>query len=272
MPLPGKKTNVLPFPQPSKPAVPKVDTSKAPIGAKGGSSRPDGITDLKMGHSGSVVLGIQKTLNNLGVKTPKTGVFDRDTAASVAAFQVKAGVKPTGTVNQDVRSVLRDLGRDPSKNVKPQWAVGDQKPKTTGSGRRTYSGHIPAKEDAPKADAPRDTPKDETPAPPALPPASGGDSAPPPEPAAPDRGELQIAPKNLTAGEDVPQGEPADVPVKSSVVGPILGFGLVGVAVYALFRDSKAAKSGVTLQGYDGSPQYENPLLEADDEDEDEED
>ncbi|WP_309739684.1 MULTISPECIES: peptidoglycan-binding protein [unclassified Chamaesiphon] len=55
-------------------------------------------TVFRLGDSGSIVNRIQQSLTNAGFPTPVTGVFDRDTQATVAKFQLQKGLSADGSV------------------------------------------------------------------------------------------------------------------------------------------------------------------------------
>ena len=68
-----------------------------------------------------------------------------------------------------------------------------------------------------------------------------------------------------------PEDIPAEPKGKTNWVGIGVGVGIIGVLAYGLLRDAKDKRGGVSLQGYDGATSFDNPLLEFDEDDDDEE-
>lgn len=73
---------------------------------------PLGNTEsIGLGAKGEGVLALQKTLNALRVTfipVPETGEFDLDTSNAVKAFQVRAGIEPTGEVDAPTKAKLQE--------------------------------------------------------------------------------------------------------------------------------------------------------------------
>lgn len=72
----------------------------------GNSDAPIGL-----GAKGEGVRVLQKTLNALRVTfipVPETGEFDLDTSNAVKAFQVRAGIEPTGEVDAATKAKLQE--------------------------------------------------------------------------------------------------------------------------------------------------------------------
>jgi Putative peptidoglycan binding domain/D-alanyl-D-alanine carboxypeptidase len=65
------------------------------------------VTVFRIGDTGSTINRIQQSLTHAGFPTPVTGVFDRDTQAAVARFQLKKGLSADGVVGP---IALRALG------------------------------------------------------------------------------------------------------------------------------------------------------------------
>jgi peptidoglycan hydrolase-like protein with peptidoglycan-binding domain len=62
-----------------------------------------------MVSAGPAVAGLQQLLNQLGIVTPRTGVYDARTTLAVKDLQTRLGQVPTGKVGLETRQALNRL-------------------------------------------------------------------------------------------------------------------------------------------------------------------